>query len=159
MLKTIQKIIATSGGAGYFPVAPGTIGALVGVVIAIIVMKCYPQHANNILLALVILSYLIGVWAVSGLTEEWGDDPSRVVIDETCGIWVALLFIPLTYSNIVMAFVFFRLFDIWKPLFINKIDAMKSSHAVMLDDVVAGVYSNIMVRLISILVMQAYSSF
>ncbi len=111
---------------------------------------------NVINFLLIIISYLAGVWACNALQEEWGSDPSKVVIDEACGYWVTLIFVPFTFINIVIAFVLFRFFDILKPLGIKKIDAMhNSSHAVMLDDVAAGIYGCAVLHLINYLFIES----
>ncbi len=141
--KATYKLVATFFGAGYLPMAPGTFGAIFAMIISLTLLyfnlSFYSYQAINFFL--IIISYLLGVKACTELQEEWGSDPSRVVIDEACGYWVTLLFVPLSWKNLLIALILFRIFDIAKPLGIKKIDQMhNSSHAVMLDDVVAGIY-------------------
>ncbi len=141
----IPKIVATFLGVGYLPLAPGTWGSLA----ATLVYLGIGWTVNNsswLPLLLILLSgliYFLGVWAVKKLQDEWGNDPSRVVIDEACGIFVTL--IPFTFSitNAILGFILFRIFDIWKPFGIRKIDQMQDAggHSVMLDDVAAGIYA------------------
>src|SRR6218665_176993 len=90
----LYKIIATSGGLGYMPFAPGTFGALVGVLI------CWLIGCTNIdtltfqpiLIFLILITYWLGIISSHKLIPEWGDDPGKIVIDETCGYFITLLF-------------------------------------------------------------------
>ena len=143
------KILATSGGAGYSPVAPGTAGALVASAVAFLL-----QHYVNtslytwILIALIVVFTILGILATNQVEPAWGKDPSRVVIDESVGQWIAYLFIPFGLTNLILGFVLFRLFDIWKPLGIRKMEQLKGGYGVMFDDVLAGVYANIVLQLL-----------
>ena len=154
MKTRIHKIIATAGGAGYFPVAPGTAGAVVGVLIFWLMHQIYfsvyedPQVFLLLFIGMILLFLYLGVIATDHLEKEWGKDPSKVVMDEVIGVWMALLFVPVTWVNLLLAFALFRLFDIWKPLFIRKLEAIKGGWGVMLDDVLAGVYANIVLQVI-----------
>jgi len=147
-------MIATAFGAGYFPVAPGTAGAAVGVlmfwVLHQIYYSCYddPQFFTMLFVGVILLFLYLGVIATDHLEIEWGKDPSRVVMDEVVGVWITLLFVPVTWMNLLLAFGLFRLFDIWKPLFIRKLEAIKGGWGVMLDDVLAGIYANIVLQVI-----------
>ncbi|MEP6611022.1 MAG: phosphatidylglycerophosphatase A [Mucilaginibacter sp.] len=73
-----------------------------------------------------------------------GKDPSRVVIDEVAGMCISLLFIPVELKYVITALVLFRFFDILKPLFIRKMEKIPSRWGIMLDDVLAGVYTNLL---------------
>jgi phosphatidylglycerophosphatase A len=149
--KTLAKIVATTGGAGYIPFAPGTFGALAGLLFSLLLRYVFTLEESSLHLIHLFLSlifYFSGVWACKKLKPEWGDDPSRVVMDETVGFWISIILIPARWEYYVAAFVLFRFFDIAKPLGIRKIDQMHSSHAVMLDDVVAGLYANLVLQLI-----------
>jgi phosphatidylglycerophosphatase A len=134
-------------GLGYIPLAPGTFGALGGLICGCIV-KYYTEFPNEILTFIIILFFISGVYCANKLIPEWGKDPSRIVIDEVVGMWIAMLFIPLNFISILASFIFFRLFDIFKPLFIRKAENIKGGWGVMLDDVVAGVYANILTQLV-----------
>jgi phosphatidylglycerophosphatase A len=151
------KLIATFFGAGYLPKAPGTFGALAAMLLSFALTWLPVGYGlfNFINFSLIILSYTAGVMACNALREEWGSDPSRVVIDEACGYWVALIFVPLNTLNFILAFILFRFFDILKPLGIKKIDALHNNgHAVMLDDVAAGLYSCIVIHTINYLFIE-----
>lgn len=143
----IAKIIATFGGLGYIPKGPGTFGALGALIIAFGVHRIVDSDYlfQIILSSLVVTSYISGVHAARLLEKEWGHDASRIVIDEAMGMWVSILLIPFSWLSWSAAFIFFRFFDILKPLGIKKLDNLHSPHGVMLDDLLAGVYSNISV--------------
>lgn len=150
MQSTIYKTIATFFGLGYAPIAPGTFGALGGVLISsfLIYFGLSFEAFQWVHLILIAIAYMLGVWACKGLNTEWGDDPSRVVIDETLGFWIAILFLPLTWKVLLGGFILFRFFDILKPFGIRKLDQWKNPNAVMLDDVAAGIYANIVLQLL-----------
>ena len=143
----IAKAIGTSFGAGYLPKAPGTFGALVGVLAYYCLYYFIPESINTTLLVLIVICTFLGTWACQIVLKEWGHDPSRIVMDETIGVWITLLFIPYNHWYIWLAFGLFRLFDIWKPLGIRTIDEkMDNAFSVMLDDIVAGVYAAIVLQ-------------
>lgn len=75
------------------------------------------------------------------MEAEWGHDPSKVVVDEIVGVWIAMLFVPFSLLNLFLAFGLFRVFDIWKPLGIRRMEKLKGGWGVMMDDVLAGIYS------------------
>lgn len=143
----IAKVIATFGGLGFITKGSGTFGALGALIVA---LGIYYVVDNNylfqiILSSLIVLSYFSGVYAAGYLEKEWGHDASRIVIDEAMGMWVSVLLIPFSWVSWSGAFIFFRFFDILKPLGIRKLDKLHSPHGVMLDDLLAGIYSNISV--------------
>jgi len=145
----LGKTIGTSFGFGYLPIAPGTFGALFGVLLYYILHFLYPHQIDYILIVLIVIFTALGTWACQIVLKEWGHDPSRIVMDETIGVWITLLFIPYNHWYIWLAFGLFRLFDIWKPLGIRSIDSkMKSAFSVMLDDIVAGVYAAIVLQML-----------
>lgn len=136
-------IIASGFGSGFSPFAPGTAGALVAVAIWTVLFYTIPFTTLLIVTSLlVVLFTAAGVWSSDVLEPEWGKDPSRVVVDEMVGVWIALLAVP--ENNIwyiLFAFVLFRFFDIFKPLGIRKMEQLDGGIGVMADDILAGVYS------------------
>ena len=147
------RFLATGFGSGYSPIAPGTAGAIMGILLLygwqLITPEGYFVETNFIpLLIVTIIFNMIGVFATNKVEKDWGPDPSRVVIDEIVGVWIAVLWIPPTLLNWALAFVLFRFFDIAKPLGIRKLEAIKGGWGVMLDDVLAGVYSNLALQVI-----------
>lgn len=148
-MKFIAKLLGTSFGFGYAPVAPGTFGTLFGVFIYLLIYHFYPEFINYYLLVLSIAGTVIGTWCCHMVAEDWGHDPGKIVLDESVGIWITMLFIPFHWGYILAAFVLFRFFDILKPLGIKKLDRdMDTPLSVMLDDVLAGIYAWIVLQLI-----------
>lgn len=145
----LAKSIGTAFGFGYAPFAPGTFGAFFGVLVYYLIHFLAPHSIDYTLIGLILVFTLLGTWSCSIVLKEWGHDPSKIVIDESVGIWITLLMIPYNHWYIWLAFGLFRLFDIWKPLGIRSIDdKMDTSFSVMLDDIVAGVYALIVLQVI-----------
>jgi phosphatidylglycerophosphatase A len=149
-MKHFYKFMATGFGSGWLPVAPGTWGAAVAVLMLypLYLLKLDGYQTNLVLCCSIVIFTWIGVKACDALEDEWGEDPKHVVIDEMIGVWIALLGHPLSISNIVAAFILFRFFDIAKPLGIRQLENIKGGWGVMLDDVAAGVYANIVLQIL-----------
>ena len=148
--------LATGFGAGFAPIAPGTFGAIEGaaVFIAFIaVTRRLPLSPSASFILLVILNvmlFLVGVWASNRACEISGiKDPSQVVVDEVSGQLIALtpLFASPSVAGVIAAFVLFRLFDIFKPYPIRKLEGLPAGFGVMSDDALAGVYAAVIVFL------------
>ncbi len=140
----LARSISTGLYVGYIPAAQGTVGSLWGPAL------CYllPSSWHLVFWLLIPLFFLIGVWASSVSERYWGHDPGRIVIDEVVGSFVTLAFIPLNAPVIVLGFLFFRFFDILKPPPIRKFENLPRGWGVMGDDLMAGIVSNIMIRII-----------
>jgi len=149
----LHKLICTGMGLGLIPLAPGTFGALGGPVSGCFI-KQYSNQPDIYLLVLIIFFTLIGVYSSNKIIPEWGKDPSRVVIDEVVGMWISMLFIPNNIIFMLLAFVLFRLFDIYKPFFIRKFEAFPLGWGIMLDDVAAGIFANVTLQLFLIIKTQ-----
>jgi phosphatidylglycerophosphatase A len=145
--------LATVGGAGYSPVASGTVGSLVALPFlpALVALRGRSPEAYGLL---VLGLALVAIWA-AGRAEEifGGHDHSYIVIDEVAGLVVAGVFIPGTWLAAVVAFFLFRLFDVVKPFPAGLIDGrVKGGLGVVGDDLVAGVYAGLATRLVLALV-------
>lgn len=153
-MKAFHKFIATGFGSGYFPVAPGTAGAALGVALLWGLHELYfhyftePKGFLLVFILIFLVFFVAGVWSTDHLEKEWGKDPSRVVMDEIIGLWLTMIFVPINAFNLFLAFALFRLFDIWKPLGIRQMERLKGGLGVMMDDVVAGLYANVCLQLI-----------
>ena len=88
----------------------------------------------------------VGTLAAQRVEAAWGKDSSRVVIDEVAGMWISLLFVPVTGTRLLVGLVLFRFFDIVKPLFIRNMERLPGGIGVMMDDVLAGIYCNILLQ-------------
>ena len=145
----LPVLIGTGFGSGFSPFAPGTAGALLASIIWIALYFLLPFTALLwTTAALVVLFTFAGIWAANKLESCWGEDPSRVVVDEMVGVWIPLLAVPDNdrwYWYVIAAFALFRIFDIVKPLGVRKMENFKGGVGVMMDDVLAGVYSFILI--------------
>lgn len=147
----IHKLIATAGGLGYSPKAPGTVGALGACGIALL-LQLSPYY-TTLLLILTLVFFALGVLSANKLEAEWGEDSSKIVIDEVVGLWIAILFVPKGLWYVLIGFVLFRFFDIVKPLYIKRMEYFRAGWGVMMDDVLAGIYSNIILQIITYVIL------
>jgi len=134
-------VLASVFGAGYAPVASGTVGSFVTVV----AIWLLPLTPLRIAIALVVVT-LIGIWSGSRVERLLGKkDPGVIVIDEVAGMLLSVILLPRTIPVLVTAFLLFRLFDIWKPFPARESQALTGGMGVMVDDLVAGVYALVLV--------------
>ena len=142
----LRKFFLTVGFSGLSPKAPGTVGSFVSLFIGLFLLEFL--HVSTLFL-LALLITVIAIKQIDIYEKEVGmHDGKEIVIDELVGMWIALSICGINSENIiimaVLSFVFFRLFDIWKPSFIGKIDRdVKGGLGVMGDDVVAGIAAGI----------------
>lgn len=141
--KLFHIIIASGFGSGFSPFAPGTAGALVAVIIWTVLFYVIPFNILLVVTSLLIVLFTAaGIWSADKLESEWGKDQSKVVVDEMVGVWIALLAVPVgNVWYILFAFLLFRFFDIFKPLGIRKMEQLEGGIGVMADDILAGIYS------------------
>lgn len=150
-LPVFHQLIATGLGIGYFPYGPGTMGALLAILIwALLATTASYSWLIAITFILIVAFTLIGAWSSTIVEKYWGEDPSRVVIDEIVGQWIVLLAVPPIFSwwHVLAAFILFRFFDIVKPLGIRKMESLKGGWGIMADDVLSGCYGAIVLFVI-----------
>ena len=148
-----HQLIATGCGVGFFPYGPGTMGALFAIVVWYLLSLLVSMPSLiGITLALVVLFTFLGAWSATVSERYWGEDPSRVVIDEVVGQWIVLLAIPFDFQlwHVIVALALFRFFDIVKPLGVRKMENFKGGWGIMADDILAGVYGFIVLHLLLI---------
>src|ERR1700743_530499 len=137
-----HKLISTSLGIGYIGKGAGTVAA---VACCICWYLAWASGFNPVTtIVITVLITLIGVWSSTVVEKIWGKDPSRVVIDEVAGMCVGLLFIPVELKYVITGLVLFRFFDIVKPLYIRKMESLPSGWGIMIDDILSGIYTNIL---------------
>ncbi|RFM27619.1 phosphatidylglycerophosphatase A family protein [Deminuibacter soli] len=141
-----SKLISTSLGIGYIGKGAGSVAAAV---------CCFAWYFIQIrgvstpaTFAAIVLLFFAGVWTASVVEREWGKDHNRVVIDEVQGMCVSLFLIPVSWKFVILGFILFRFFDITKPLFIRKAESLPAGWGVMMDDLLAGICSNVVLQLI-----------
>ncbi len=156
----LPKMIATSFGAGFWPWGPGTAGAVLGLLLWLPVALTGSVMASVIItLGLIVVFTILGIWSANIAERFWGPDPSRVVMDETVGQWIAMLplaqFAALSSPFCSGAFwwctlaslILFRFFDIVKPLGVRRMESLPSGTGVMADDILAGIYSAVILAI------------
>lgn len=157
----VSLAIATFGGVGYIPLVPATWGSLVTAAFYFLFQYATDKFATSptsvgigsgITMAVFIgFLFLIGTWAASHVTKTTGKkDPRIIVIDEVVGQLVTFLFLPakIGWLFFVIGFFVFRFFDIWKPFPAKQLEKLPSGFGVMADDVMAGIYSALVLWII-----------
>ena len=149
-MKHLARIIATGLYSGYFPFAPGTVGSGVGLFIYI----CLPGFRSYRFMAVSVLLFFIGVWAATQVEKTDGHDASIINVDEIVGMWISLWFLPssLSWYGWIGGFFVFRLFDIMKPFPANISQKLSRGWGVMMDDIIAGIYTNIVLQILHIFI-------
>ena len=139
-----ERIVGSGFYTGYIPVASGTFGSLVAIVIYII-----PGFEQlQIILPSIVILFVYGVFVSSKFEKLYGKDPSQCTVDEVVGTWIALIALPKTVYIISTSFLVWRALDIIKPFPARSSEKLPGGWGIMIDDVIAGFYSLIIVHLI-----------
>ncbi|MBI3599539.1 MAG: phosphatidylglycerophosphatase A [Nitrospinae bacterium] len=167
MSNELIKFIATGAYSGYSPIAPGTAGSAVGILIYLLAVSCQLSAFSYLLITISII--LIGIW-VSGKAEEifekeeddlplipslrrrgkrGGKDSQKIVIDEIAGMLISLFMLPHGFFTVLSGFIIFRVLDIAKPFYI--LERLPRGWGVMMDDVAAGIATNMIFRVVLLL--------
>ena len=142
----LAVFLATAAYTGYFPIAPGTVGSAVGLLVYLLV---WWTGSTAVEVALIVGLFAAGVWA--GTTAEryfGGIDPGPIVLDEVVGMLVTLAFIPVGMSGAIAGFFLFRIFDVVKPFPAARLEKLHGGLGVMADDLMAAIYANVSLRLL-----------
>ncbi len=143
-MKRVALVIATSGGAGYFPIAPGTVGSAVGIVIYLLTRQ-WPLAWQA---ALIVVLSVVGTWASHVAADHFGrTDPGEVVVDEVAGQLLTLFATGAAAGGAVAGFFLFRVLDIIKPWPARDFERLPGGVGIMADDLMAGAYGNLLLRL------------
>ena len=140
--------IATAGFVGFVPVAPGTAGSAVGLFIYV-VLRAFDSSVGEGLA--IVLSLVVGIWSADVVERQLGKDPGPVVIDEVLGMLVTLAFLNVTAVGAVVGFILFRVYDVVKPYPAARLENLHGGPGIMLDDLVAGIYGHLTMRLLIML--------
>jgi len=142
-MKRLAVLLATTGGAGYVPFAPGTAGSAVGLGVYL-VTRTWPAEWQ---VALLLAVSLVGIWASGVTARQLGrEDPGEVVIDEVAGQLATLCLTGAGVRGAVLGFLIFRALDIVKPWPANRFERLPGGLGIMADDLMAGLYGNLLVR-------------
>jgi phosphatidylglycerophosphatase A len=138
----LVRVLSTFFYLGYLPLIPGTFGSLVGILLFYLVKNNQLAYIS-VTFALMILGFILSSKAEKIFNQK---DPRPVVIDEVVGILLSLLFLPSDIKLVVTGFVLFRLLDALKPYPVNRLEKLPGGWGIMLDDIVAGLYTNIILQ-------------
>jgi len=143
--------LASGLGSGYSPVAPGTAGSLLALVIWWLAPSLWWLR-----ISLLVMSLILGVWSATEAEKKWGHDNGKIVIDEIAGMWISLLFLPKIWVIFLISFLLFRAMDIIKPLGARQIQKLPGGWGVVADDVLAGIYANILGQIVVMIFWPTY---
>ncbi len=142
--KWFEVTIGTGFFTGYIPTAPATWGSGLALVIFSFLPKTLLIQSS-----VIFVLFFYGVYLSGRLSRLWDDaDPQRVVIDEFCGMFISLYLLPWSWRVGLVGFLIFRFFDIVKPFPIRRSQSIKGGWGIMIDDVIAAVYTNILLRIL-----------
>jgi phosphatidylglycerophosphatase A len=140
----LEKLLGSGLYTGFIPKASGTFGSFAALLIFLI-----PGFENpSLMIFLISLFILIGVPIAVKFESVYGEDPAEYTLDEFIGMWITLLFIPKKIWFILLAFLIWRVLDILKPFPAGKLESVKNGWGVILDDVMAGIYSFMIIQII-----------
>ncbi len=152
------KLIATSFGFGFLPVAPGTWGALFAILAWLPLYLWASASVTIAVTAIAIVVFtILGTWASSVSERYWGPDPVVACVDETVGQWISLLPVVAGVApwwEIAVSLALFRFFDIVKPLGIRAMERLPRGYGMMADDILAGLYSAAILIGLNILILR-----
>ncbi|MBP9120628.1 MAG: phosphatidylglycerophosphatase A [Ignavibacterium sp.] len=138
-----EKLIGSGFYTGYVPIASGTFGSLVAIVIYII-----PGFERlEIIIPAIILLFSYGLFVSSKFEKVYGKDPSQCTVDEVVGTWIALIALPKSFLIVFTTFLIWRVLDIIKPFPARSSEKLPGGFGIMIDDVISGFYTVVIVHL------------
>jgi len=144
MKKEVIKFLATGAYSGLFPIVAGTIGTIPAWLIAFFLIG-----NNPLILGLITLvTFGLSIWVAGKAEKLYGHDAKKIVIDEWAGMFLTLLLLPFSLTNYLIAFFAFRFFDVAKIPPASQMEKLSGGWGITLDDIVAGIYANILTRII-----------
>jgi phosphatidylglycerophosphatase A len=139
-----EKLIGSGFYTGYIPFASGTWGSLAALIIYLI-----PGFEKPIVIIPAIIVFIIlGIFTGNKFDVIYGKDPAECTVDEVVGMWISLLFLPKTFLVVTAAFFLWRIFDIIKPSPARQAENLPGGLGIMMDDIIAGLYSLLLLHLI-----------
>ncbi len=143
-LSFIEKLLGSGFYTGYIPIASGTFGTLAALFIYLI-----PGFENPyVIVPAIIVFFIYGVYVGNKFENIYGKDPSECTIDEVVGTWISYLLLPKTVGIIIITFFLWRALDIFKPYPARKLEDLNGGLGIMIDDVVSGFYTLIIMHLV-----------
>ena len=143
-LNSLEKLLGSGFYTGYIPFVSGTFGSLAALLIYFI-----PGFENLfIIIPVTVLFFLYGISVGSKFENIYGKDPSECTIDEMVGMWISLIFLPKTIIISLITFFIWRALDIFKPFPARSSEKLKGGFGIMIDDVISGFYTLIIMNLV-----------
>ncbi len=141
-MNRVAKFVASGCLSGYCPLAPGTAGS------ALIALLYWLLPTTNqwFWFSIAFVLFFVGVFVSTHAEQCWGEDAGRIVIDEVVGFLAAVLFLPKISLVVILAFFIFRFLDIVKPFPAYRLQRLPGGWGVMVDDLVVGIYTNLLLR-------------
>ncbi len=154
-IKTPWQFLASGFGSGMSPIAPGTMGTLMALPLWALFASFLPLWGY---ISLIVIAGLIGIVICQKASDELGvHDHGGIVWDEFVGLWITMLFSPVSWSTAILGFIFFRFFDVLKPWPIKVVDTkVAGGFGIMFDDVIAGIFALITLQLCQIYVIPLF---
>lgn len=144
-MRAVWLFLATAAYSGYAPFAPGTVGSAVGLLVW---WACRPAGSTWVDLAAIVVLTLLGARAGTEAERHFArEDPGHVVIDEVVGMLVTLVALPVSWTGALIGFVLFRVFDVIKPWPASRLEHLPGGTGIMADDIMAGVYAHLALRM------------
>lgn len=143
-LNLFEKALGSGFFTGYIPFAPGTFGSLA----ALIIYSIPGFEKPEVLIPSILIFSFYGIYVGSKFEKVYGKDPGQCTIDEMVGMWISLLFLPKTLWVSLSAFLLWRALDIIKPFPARNLEKLEGGLGIMIDDVVASIYTLIIIHLI-----------
>ena len=143
-LSFIEKLLGSGFYTGYVPIASGTFGTLAALIIYLI-----PGFENPyVIVPAIIVFFIYGIYVGNKFEKVYGKDPSECTIDEVVGTWISYLLLPKAVGIIIITFFLWRALDIFKPYPARKLENLNGGLGIMIDDVVSGFYTLIIMHLV-----------
>ena len=142
-INIFEKMLGSGFFTGYIPIVPGTFGSLAGLLIYYI-----PGFEKPVIILPAIIVFTVyGIYVGNKFDKVYGKDPRQCTIDEVVGMWISLLFLPKQIVISILAFIIWRAFDIVKPFPAKNLEKLEGGLGIMIDDVVSGLYSLIVLQI------------
>jgi len=143
-LSIIEKLFGSGFYTGYIPFASGTFGTLAALIIYLI-----PGFENPyVIVPVIFIFFIYGIYVGNKFENVYGKDPSECTIDEVVGTWISYLLLPKTIGIMIITFFLWRALDIFKPYPARKLERLNGGFGIMIDDVVSGFYTLIIMHLV-----------
>ncbi len=150
-LTTLGRVIGSGFGTGLSPVAPGTVGSLAA---AVIYWVLPVGSTSPAFYGMIVVGFVLGIWAAGTLATPDEPDPSKAVWDEFVGLWVTCLLLPKELAWLAAAFLCFRILDVLKPWPARRLESLHGGLGIMADDLAVGLYGAVALNAIRLLFLQ-----